>query len=72
MAKGTIKLNQDKCKACELCVSVCPKECLDLDQEAVNVKGYHPVALMNPDDCIGCARCAIICPDAVISVYREG
>lgn len=72
MAKGTIKLNQDKCKACELCISVCPKECLDLDQEEVNVKGYHPVTLADPDECIGCARCAVICPDAVINVYREG
>ena len=71
MAKGIVKLNQDKCKACELCVSVCPKGCLGLETEAVNVKGYHPVAFLNPDDCIGCGRCAIMCPDAVINVYKE-
>ena len=71
MAKGKVALKQDKCKACELCVSVCPKRCLELDQEAVNVKGYHPIAFVNRDGCIGCANCAIICPDAVITVYRD-
>lgn len=71
MAKGTIVLQQDKCKACELCVSVCPKNCLEIDQEAVNAKGYHPVAFVHHEDCIGCANCAIICPDAVITVYRD-
>ena len=71
MAKGRVDLNQDKCKACELCVSVCPKSCLEVDQEAVNVKGYHPVAFVHEDGCIGCANCAVIWPDAAITVYRD-
>ena len=71
MAKGKVELKKDICKACELCASVCPKNCLELDRTAVNVKGYHPITMARPEDCIGCASCAIICPDCVISVYVE-
>lgn len=72
MARGKVVLRQDICKACELCASVCPRECLALDQEAVNAKGYHPIAVVNMDACIACGNCAVICPDGVIDVYREG
>jgi len=71
MAKGFIKLKQDICKACELCASVCPMGCLEIDQNVINAKSYHPIAFVNTEKCIGCARCAIMCPDGVISVYRE-
>jgi len=71
MAKGYVELKQDICKACELCVSVCPNGCLEIDQNAVNAKSYHPISFVKKDECIGCARCAVMCPDGVISVYKE-
>lgn len=71
MARGIIKLRQDICKACELCVSVCPKGVLALDPVEFNVKSYHPITVVNPEACIACASCAVICPDGVINVYKE-
>ena len=70
MAKGIIKLRQDICKACELCVSVCPKGVLALDPVNFNKKSYHPITVVKPDECIACASCAIVCPDGVINIYE--
>lgn len=72
MGKFLVKFNRDKCKGCELCVSVCPKKILEIDKVNINSKGYHPAGVI-PDkqgDCIGCTNCAVICPDCVISVYN--
>lgn len=71
MAKYIVKFNVDKCKGCELCVSVCPKKILTLSTTEVNAKGYHPASIMDMDRCTGCANCAMICPDCVISIYAE-
>ncbi|MHC1772445.1 MAG: 4Fe-4S binding protein [Flexilinea sp.] len=71
MAKYLVKFNIDKCKGCELCVSVCPKKILVLSTTEVNAKGYHPASITDMDSCIGCANCATMCPDCVISIYAE-
>jgi len=68
--KGWIEVNDQYCKGCSLCVSVCPKEVLALDFEQLTPKGYHPAYLIS-EGCTGCAICSIICPDAAITVYRE-
>ncbi len=67
---GRIVLNRDKCKACYLCVDVCPNKVLEVDK-SVNALGYYPIKV-NPDKtCIGCAMCARVCPDiAIEKVYR--
>ena len=64
-----VLFQRDKCKGCELCVSFCPKNVLELDS-AVNAKGYHPASAARPADCIGCASCALMCPDCCISIYE--
>lgn len=71
MAKGKLKFRADRCKGCELCVSVCPKGILALDVENVNRKGYHPVTVTNEEECIACASCAMMCLDGIINVYSE-
>jgi 2-oxoglutarate ferredoxin oxidoreductase subunit delta len=60
---------EDLCKGCGLCVSVCPKNIIEVS-EAINSKGYHPTYVDNQEACISCAACARICPDSVITVYR--
>ena len=67
---GHVKFDRDRCKGCELCVSVCPKKILALGTEP-NVKGYCPAQCIDESRCIGCASCARICPDSIITVYRE-
>lgn len=71
MAKGTVTFNQDICKGCGNCVSVCPVNILALESDKINRKGYHPAHAVEPEKCIGCANCFNICPDYVITVERE-
>ena len=71
MAKGKVYFEQDSCKGCGLCVAVCPKKILKLDEEKINAKGYHPATCFDLEACIGCANCATICPDVVITVERD-
>jgi 2-oxoglutarate ferredoxin oxidoreductase subunit delta len=68
--RGWIEVNELYCKGCGLCISVCPQDALELDQEHLTPKGYHPVALVS-DQCTGCGLCAVVCPDAALTVMRE-
>lgn len=68
MAKVTIR--QERCKSCGLCLSVCPKKILKLDESFINEKGFHPAMVTDQESCIGCAMCATICPDIVITVEK--
>ena len=67
MAKITI--DKDKCKGCLLCISVCPKGLISVD-EKLNRKGVKPVKYEESDECVGCMMCAVICPDCCIEVYK--
>lgn len=68
--KGIVTFNLDRCKGCGLCVSVCPKQILQLNESITNIKGYHPSGIIDQDACIACGNCARICPDSVITVQR--
>lgn len=65
-----LTFEQNKCKGCELCISVCPKHILGL-AEATNVKGYKPAECKDEASCIGCASCAKICPDSIITIEKD-
>jgi 2-oxoglutarate ferredoxin oxidoreductase subunit delta len=72
MAKGTIAIDQDRCKGCGLCGLACPQELIAIADSQLNANGFHPAILLDPDStCTGCAICAVICPDVCITVYRE-
>ncbi len=71
MAKGRIEIAAERCKGCELCTSVCPKELIHM-ADYLNERGYHPAQLVDPDqECTGCTLCALVCPEVVITVYRQ-
>ena len=61
----------DRCKGCELCVTICPPRVLALDHDAVNGLGHHPVRLVDAARCTSCALCAKVCPDAVFTVFAR-
>jgi len=67
--KGTVTLDIETCKGCELCIESCPQDSLALSPK-INAQGYHYAVLVK-DNCTGCVNCALVCPDAVITVYRE-
>ncbi|MBN1908910.1 MAG: 4Fe-4S dicluster domain-containing protein [Pirellulales bacterium] len=57
------------CKSCEICVSVCPKDCI-VQSDTLNQYGVYPMTMREDAECIGCAACAMMCPDTAIEVYR--
>jgi 2-oxoglutarate ferredoxin oxidoreductase subunit delta len=67
--RGSIVVDIDKCKGCEVCRVSCPTGTIAMSGE-VNHKGYFYAFPANPDLCIGCASCAIVCPDGAIKVYK--
>ena len=71
MAHFTVTFREDKCKGCELCISVCPKKILALKDDIINKKGYHPAGIVDQESCIGCSSCALMCPDGVIRIVSE-
>jgi 2-oxoglutarate ferredoxin oxidoreductase subunit delta len=69
MVRGTIEVDIEICKGCELCIASCPQESIGLS-ETINDRGY-PFAVLVQDNCTGCINCALVCPEAAITVYRE-
>lgn len=67
---GKVEINPDYCKACELCLSVCPQGVLSLGKHA-NSMGYFAVVPDSEKECIACKMCATMCPEGAISVYKE-
>ena len=60
-------IETDRCKGCGLCVTVCPKNVLEISSQ-VNSLGYFPAYQARPEDCILCAICCTMCPDVAISI----
>jgi 2-oxoglutarate ferredoxin oxidoreductase subunit delta len=71
MGNIVIELNAQKCKACHLCVSVCPKKVLVPGKNTLNQSGYRAVETDNANACIGCVSCALMCPEGAISLYNR-
>jgi 2-oxoglutarate ferredoxin oxidoreductase subunit delta len=72
MVKGSVTIDVDRCKGCELCTAVCPQGILQTSGNHFNARGYRPVLLVDPQGkCTGCALCALLCPDVALTVYRR-
>ncbi len=70
MARGTIVIDEGRCKGCELCTQVCPKRLIQM-AATYSVRGYRPARLIDPnEECTGCLLCSTMCPDVAITVYR--
>lgn len=66
-----IVIDQEKCKACYLCIKECPKNLIKISDKT-NKLGNRVVEFCDPNhECLGCAMCATRCPDlAITEVYR--
>jgi len=70
MAKGTVEIVVERCKACGFCVEFCPTKVLALSS-AFNSKGYHTPYMVHPEKCSGCDLCGMYCPDFAIFGYKQ-
>jgi 2-oxoglutarate ferredoxin oxidoreductase subunit delta len=64
---GTVRIDVESCKGCELCIPVCPPRVLEMSS-TLNGLGFRFPLLL--DGCTGCELCAEICPDYCFEVYR--
>lgn len=69
MIHGTVIIEKETCKGCELCIVACPQDSLGLSR-GININGYRYAELIK-DNCTGCVNCALVCPDVAITVYRQ-
>ena len=57
----------DRCKSCDICVSVCPSGTLGMKLDATTTNGKI-IDVAYPDSCIGCGECELNCPDFAIKI----
>lgn len=69
--RGNVIFDNERCKGCELCVTACPVDIMELSPR-LNSKGYHFSHVKDGmmEKCIACGFCGMICPDFVIKVER--
>lgn len=68
--KGTISIDQERCKGCELCIEFCPSKIIRLS-DRLNAKGYFVAAFDDGTKCTGCGTCAVMCPEVAIEVMKS-
>src|SRR5258708_7947288 len=69
-SRGYIEVDSEACTGCEICVVLCPTQCLELGPET-NSHGYRGAILAREEDCTGCEICGHICPHWAIDVFGE-
>lgn len=67
LTRGTVTIDLEGCKGCELCIPACPPKVLTMSSE-VNAMGFRYPQLHA--GCTGCRACLDVCPDFVFEVYK--
>ena len=58
------------CTGCEVCVQVCPVDCIEIAESELNFNG---IAEIDGKICTGCNLCAIDCPwEAILMIRSDG
>ena len=68
LTRGTVVIDVDACKGCDLCIDACPPRVLVMTTTEVNARGYRYPRLL--PGCTGCRACSQICPDFVFQVWK--
>jgi 2-oxoglutarate ferredoxin oxidoreductase subunit delta len=67
--RGMLKINEEECKGCGLCVEACPPKVISLG-DRLNHYGYHTAEYAGAG-CTGCGICFMACPEpGAITVMR--
>ncbi len=69
VTRGTVVMDVERCKGCELCIPACRPGVLAMsDIEEVNEQGARFPLLFA--GCTACRACREVCPDFVFEVFR--
>lgn len=60
--KLVLKVKPNWCKGCNICVNLCPKNVLELDDD-------NKITIARRENCIKCGQCELRCPD--FAIYLE-
>ena len=63
-ADSKVAVDLELCKACGICINLCPEGVFDTDDQAMPV-------IARPDDCTACLLCELHCPDFAIEIRRR-
>jgi Pyruvate/2-oxoacid:ferredoxin oxidoreductase delta subunit len=67
--RGLLRVDQNECKGCGLCVEACPPKAIRMGEE-LNHHGYRTASYAGAG-CTGCGICFMICPEpGAITVMR--
>lgn len=69
-ANVPVWVDESRCKACDICVSVCPAGVLAMELEPKSTLGAM-VRVEHPESCTGCSNCELNCPDFAIFVAEK-
>ena len=62
-----IEIIYENCKACDICVDICPQNVLAMRKDSKKWEGYV-VEVIRLEKCTKCMLCEIECPDFAIKV----
>jgi NAD-dependent dihydropyrimidine dehydrogenase PreA subunit len=71
--KANVEIIEEQCKACEICVLICPKKCIKLNVDKFNANGFHPAIFRfkgEGGECNACGLCYFVCPDYAITKIK--
>lgn len=60
--------NEYSCTGCTACKSICPKQCIEMEQ---NLDGFEFPKIKEPSMCIECGSCEKVCPVLEINEDKE-
>jgi len=69
---GQVYLIPARCKGCNLCIELCPRDILQ-SSSMTNEKGYHlpEVAPGKEAECVHCEFCTMVCPEFAIFTLEQ-
>jgi Fe-S-cluster-containing hydrogenase component 2 len=57
-----IQIQQEKCTGCGMCVNICPREAISMQEQKARI--------ISEDLCLECGACSLNCPVEAISVTK--
>ena len=66
-SRGTVAIDIEACKGCELCIPACPPRVLRMSEARNELGVAFPELLAG---CTGCGACRLVCPDFCFEVYQ--